>query len=126
MSAITMLRGFNYPLTPCSSPIKYREFLILLDALFEGRPVSYCPYMFVDNDAAIARLDSRLSQATWVRFPKEVLRGHRQSRSRVGRGVDVCRESVGGWATARRGVMTLKEPVKDPSILHQRPVVNLL
>ena len=31
------------------------EFFILLDALFEGKPVSYCPYIFVDNDAAIAR-----------------------------------------------------------------------
>lgn len=34
---------------------QYREFFILLDALFEGRPVSYCPYIFVDNDAALAR-----------------------------------------------------------------------
>src|ERR1700728_3371518 len=34
---------------------QYREFFILLDALFEARPVSYCPYIFVDNDAALAR-----------------------------------------------------------------------
>src|SRR6202023_277809 len=34
---------------------QYREFFILVDALFEGRPVNYCPYIFVDNDAALAR-----------------------------------------------------------------------
>jgi hypothetical protein len=28
---------------------QYREFFILVDALFEGRSVSYCPYIFVDN-----------------------------------------------------------------------------
>lgn len=34
---------------------QYREFFILLDAVHKGKPVSYCPYMFVDNDAALAR-----------------------------------------------------------------------
>lgn len=34
---------------------QYREFFILVDALFEGKPVAYCPYIFVDNDAAIGR-----------------------------------------------------------------------
>jgi len=34
---------------------QYREFFILVDALYEDRPVAYCPYIFVDNDAAIAR-----------------------------------------------------------------------
>src|ERR1700721_2840451 len=34
---------------------QYREFFLLFDALFEGKPVTFCPYIFVDNDAAIAR-----------------------------------------------------------------------
>src|ERR1700761_3100779 len=34
---------------------QYREFFILADAMFGDRPVSYCPYIFVDNDAAFAR-----------------------------------------------------------------------
>src|ERR1700679_76169 len=34
---------------------QYREFFLLVDAMFEGKPVTYCPYIFVDNDAAIAR-----------------------------------------------------------------------
>jgi|HubBroStandDraft_6_1064221.scaffolds.fasta_scaffold307273_2 NADPH:quinone reductase-like Zn-dependent oxidoreductase len=32
---------------------QYREFFLLFDALFKGKPVAYCPYIFVDNDAAI-------------------------------------------------------------------------
>jgi len=27
----------------------------LVEAIFDGTPVNYCPYIFVDNDAAIAR-----------------------------------------------------------------------
>src|SRR5580693_2702476 len=34
---------------------QYREFFILVDALYDGKPVTYCPYIFVDNDAALAR-----------------------------------------------------------------------
>jgi hypothetical protein len=34
---------------------QYREAFALVEALFEGKPVNYCPYIFVDNDAAIAR-----------------------------------------------------------------------
>ncbi len=34
---------------------QYREAFLLVDATFEGTPVSYCPYIFVDNDAALAR-----------------------------------------------------------------------
>lgn len=34
---------------------QYREAFILVEAIFEGTPVNYCPYIFVDNDAALAR-----------------------------------------------------------------------
>ena len=34
---------------------QYREAFVLVEATFEGAPVNYCPYIFVDNDAAIAR-----------------------------------------------------------------------
>ena len=34
---------------------QYREAFVLVEALFEGTPINYCPYIFVDNDAAIAR-----------------------------------------------------------------------
>jgi acetoacetate decarboxylase len=34
---------------------QYREAFVLVEAEFEGQPVNYCPYIFVDNDAALAR-----------------------------------------------------------------------
>ena len=46
------------------SRYQYREFFILVDALFDGKPVAYCPYIFVDNDAAIARDYGHLTAAT--------------------------------------------------------------
>lgn len=33
----------------------YSEFLVLLDAQFRGTPVAWCPFIYVDNDAALAR-----------------------------------------------------------------------
>ena len=30
---------------------QYREFFILVDALYAGKPVAYCPYIFVDKPA---------------------------------------------------------------------------
>src|SRR5271156_5457914 len=34
---------------------QYREAFVLVEAVFDGKPVTYCPFIFVDNDAAIAR-----------------------------------------------------------------------
>jgi acetoacetate decarboxylase len=34
---------------------QYREAFALVEAIFEGRAVNYCPFIFVDNDAALAR-----------------------------------------------------------------------
>jgi acetoacetate decarboxylase len=34
---------------------QYREAFVLVEAMFENTAVNYCPYIFVDNDAAIAR-----------------------------------------------------------------------
>jgi hypothetical protein len=34
---------------------QYREAFALVEATFEGTPVNYCPYIFVDNDAGMAR-----------------------------------------------------------------------
>jgi Acetoacetate decarboxylase (ADC) len=34
---------------------QYREAIVLLDAMYHDTPVMWCPYIFVDNDAALAR-----------------------------------------------------------------------
>jgi Acetoacetate decarboxylase (ADC) len=34
---------------------QYREAFVLLDAELGSRPVTFCPFIYVDNDAALAR-----------------------------------------------------------------------
>lgn len=94
----------------------------MVEAIFDGTPVNYCPYIFVDNDAAIAR--------GWAQgFPKK-LGSVYQTRSfsapspaaaplakgsRFGASVATHGERV---ATAR---IQLEEPIADPSTVFNRP-----
>jgi acetoacetate decarboxylase len=106
---------------------QYREFFILLDALFDGKPVSYCPYIYVDNDAAIARgwsqgYPKRLGQVFQTRYYA--------ATGKAGPPLAAGSKFAGSvTASGRRlaeAVVTLKAPIKDPSMLVQKPVVNLL
>ncbi len=101
---------------------QYREAFVLVDAKFGDVPVTYCPYIFVDNDAAIAR--------GWAQgFPKK-LGSVFQTRtfaapspaaapiakgSRFGGSLSAHGERL---ATAR---IQLEEPIADPSIVFNRP-----
>jgi acetoacetate decarboxylase len=101
---------------------QYREAFVLVEAVFEGVPVNYCPYIFVDNDAAIAR--------GWAQgFPKKLASVY-QTRSfsapsaaaaplakgsRFGASVSAHGERL---ATAR---IQLEEPVADPATVFNRP-----
>jgi acetoacetate decarboxylase len=103
---------------------QYREAFVLVEAVFDGKPVNYCPYIFVDNDAAIAR--------GWAQgFPKK-LGSIYQTRtfsapsaaaaplakgSRFGASVAAHGERL---ATAR---IQLEEGVKDPAKVFNRPTV---
>ena len=101
---------------------QYREAFVLVEAVFEGMPINYCPYIFVDNDAAIAR--------GWAQgFPKKLASVY-QTRSfsassaaaaplakgsRFGASVSAHGERL---ATAR---IQLEEPVADPATVFNRP-----
>jgi acetoacetate decarboxylase len=101
---------------------QYREAFVLVEAVFEGIPVNYCPYIFVDNDAAIAR--------GWAQgFPKKLASVY-QTRSfsapsaaaaplakgsRFGASVSAHGERL---ATAR---IQLEEAVADPATVFNRP-----
>jgi acetoacetate decarboxylase len=101
---------------------QYREAFVLVEAVFEGIPVNYCPYIFVDNDAAIAR--------GWAQgFPKKLASVY-QTRSfsapsaaaaplakgsRFGASVSAHGERQ---ATAR---IQLEEAVADPATVFNRP-----
>jgi acetoacetate decarboxylase len=101
---------------------QYREAFALVEALFDGTPVNYCPYIFVDNDAAMAR--------GWAQgFPKK-LGSIYQTRSfsapspaaaplvkgsRFGASVAAHGERI---ATAR---IQLEERIADPATVFNRP-----
>ena len=106
---------------------QYREFFILVDALIQGRPVSYTPYIFVDNDAALARgwsqgYPKRIAQVFQTRYYAATGKAGPAlaPRSKFAGSI-----TAGGQRLAD-AVLTLKEPVTDLSLLRQRPVVNLL
>ncbi len=101
---------------------QYREALLLVEARLDGKPVNYCPFIFVDNDAAIAR--------GWIQgYPKK-LGSIFQTRSfaapsaaaapiargsRFGASVSAHGERM---ATAR---VQLEAKVEDPRSVFNRP-----
>src|SRR5580704_6684500 len=106
---------------------QYREFFILLDALFEGRPVSYTPYIFVDNDAALAR---GWSQGYPKRIAEVFQTRYHAATGKAGPALAPGSKFAGSISASGQrlaeGLVTLKEPVKDLSQIKERPVVNLL
>src|ERR1700733_10298762 len=106
---------------------QYREFFLLVDAFFEATPVSYCPYIFVDNDAALARgwtqgYPKRLGQVFQTRYYA--------ATGKAGPSLAAGSKFAGSLTAAGQrlaeGLVTLKEPVTDRALLKQRPIVNLL
>ena len=106
---------------------QYREFFILVDALFKDRPVSYCPYIFVDNDAALGR--------GWAQgYPKRIAQvfqtRYYAATGKAGPALAPGSKFAGSVSSAGQhlaeGLVTLKEPITDRSHFGQRPVVNLL
>jgi acetoacetate decarboxylase len=101
---------------------QYREAFVLIEATFDGTPVTYCPFIFVDNDAALAR--------GWAQgYPKK-LGSVYQTRSftapspaaaplakgsRFGASVAAHGERL---ATAR---IQLEERIADPTKIFNRP-----
>lgn len=105
---------------------QYREFFILVDALYEGRPVAYCPYIFVDNDSAIAR--------GWAQgFPKrrgEIFQtrdfaAHSKASPKLGRGSRFGASASTAGQRIARGIVTLDSEVTNLATLGSRPTVNM-
>lgn len=106
---------------------QYREFLLLVDALYESKPVSYCPYIFVDNDAALARgwtqgYPKRMGQVFQTRYYAAT----GKAGPTLAPGSKFAASLTAGGQRLAEALVTLKEPVTDVSRLRQRPVINLL
>src|ERR1700759_2980880 len=101
---------------------QYREAFVLVEAVFDGKPINYCPYIFVDNDAAIAR--------GWAQgFPKK-LGSVFQTRSfsaPSAAAAPLARGSRFGASGSAHGErlatarIQLEEPVADPTTVFNRP-----
>ncbi|KXU84461.1 acetoacetate decarboxylase [Paraburkholderia monticola] len=107
---------------------QYREFFILVDALYDGKPVSYCPYIFVDNDSAMMR---GLIQG----FPKRYGQVHQTrtfaamspAAAPLAAGTRLAATASAAGQRLARAEVKLETAVQDVSKLSiaGRPVVNL-
>ncbi|MEV8544257.1 acetoacetate decarboxylase family protein [Streptomyces sp. NPDC051572] len=107
---------------------QYREFMVLVDAHWQDEPVSWCPYIYVDNDLALA-----LARG-WVQgFPKKLGSVH-QTRVFAAPGSASPALAAGGrfgaslsaaGHTLAEATVALQQPASDPAALFARPTVNL-
>lgn len=101
---------------------QYREAFVVVEAMFEAMPVNYCPYIFVDNDAALAR--------GWAQgFPKK-LGSVFQTRSFAAPSLaaaPLVKGSRFGASVAAHGErlatvrIQLEEKVENPATVFNRP-----
>ena len=101
---------------------QYREAFILVEARYGSMAVNYCPYIFVDNDAAVAR--------GWIQgFPKK-LGSIFQTRSFAARSpaaAPLAKGSRFGASVAAHGEriatarLQLEDAVADPTTVFNRP-----
>ena len=105
---------------------QYREAFVLLDAMYRDMPVMWCPYIYVDNDAALAR--------GWTQgFPKK-MGSIFQTRSFAAASLAAAPVAAGsrfGASLSAHGerlaqaCVTLRKPVENGLSLLTRPTVLL-
>ncbi|MFC0104923.1 acetoacetate decarboxylase family protein [Kibdelosporangium aridum] len=104
---------------------QYSEFLVLLDARFQTTNVAWCPFIWVDNDASLAR--------GWFQgFPKKIGQVHQTRAYAVGSKAAPVLGAGGTFAgtlsaAGRRlaeGQVTLANTIPNLPAL-SRPIVNL-
>ena len=105
---------------------QYREFFVLLDARWQDTPVAWCPYIYVDNDHALAR--------GWIQgFPKKIgivsqtraFTGPSQAAPALAADAKFAAVAVTAGYRIANAQVTLQAPVSDTSTLGGRPTVNL-
>jgi acetoacetate decarboxylase len=105
---------------------QYREFFVVVNALLDGKPVTTCPYIWVDRDFALAR--------GWVQgFPKKLgsihLTRHFAVRSNAGPELAAGGRFAGTLAANDRrlafGVLTLERESAEGPTHNDPPLVNV-
>ena len=105
---------------------QYREAFILVDAMYRDTPVMWCPYIYVDNDAALAR--------GWTQGFQKKLGSVYQTRSHAAPSAAAAPVAPGGRFGASlsahgqrlaEACVTLRKPVENGLSLLTRPTVLL-
>jgi hypothetical protein len=105
---------------------QYREAFVLLDAMYRDTPVMWCPYIYVDNDAALAR--------GWTQgFPKKlgsIFQTRSFAAASLAAGPVVSGGRFGASLSAHgerlaEACVTLRRPVENGLSLLSRPTVLL-
>jgi len=105
---------------------QYREAFILIDAVWRDTPVTFCPFIYVDNDAALAR--------GWAQgFPKRIgsIFQTRSFAAPSAAAAPLARGSRFAGSLSAHGVrlaevrVKLQAPEPDVTKIFSRPTVNL-
>jgi hypothetical protein len=105
---------------------QYREAFVLVDAMYRGMPVMWCPYIYVDNDAALVR--------GWTQGLPKKMGSIFQTRSFAASGPAAAPVAFGsrfGASLSAHGqrlaeaCVTLENPVENGMSLLSRPTVLL-
>lgn len=107
---------------------QYREFFLLVDALHEGRPVSFCPYIFVDNDSALMRgLIQGFPKRLGSVYQTRTFAAPSAAAAQLVPGARFAATASTGDQRIARAEVKLTGKVGDPSKLGiaGRPIVNL-
>ena len=101
---------------------QYREAFVLLDAAWNQQPVTFCPFIFVDNDAALAR--------GWIQgFPKRIgsifqtrsFAAPSPAAAPVAAGTRFAASASTHGQRIINAQVSLREPVSDPLKIFNRP-----
>ncbi len=104
---------------------QYREFYVLVDAMYQGRPVAWTPYMYVDNDSAMARGHAQgYPKRFGSIFQTRSFAARSAASAPIERGTKFGASlSVHGQRLAE-GRLTLEDAVATPPSALLRPTVN--
>ncbi len=105
---------------------QYREFYILIDAIYRDKKVAFCPYIFVDNDSAMARgwaqgFPKRLASV----FQTRTFAAPSKASPRLAAGNRFAGSMSSNGQRLAEGRVLIEKPLENPSSLASRPTINL-
>ena len=104
---------------------QYREFYLLVDAVYKDLPVAWTPYMFVDNDSAMARGHSQgYPKRRGTVFQTRSFSAPSPAAAPIASGTKFGASLYVHGQRLAEGRLTLKEAIATPLAALLRPTVN--